>query len=147
MEVREHDLALAHARPLGLDRLLHLDHHLGLGPHVSGPGHERPARHAIRLVRKPRADPRPLLHEHAVPVAYQRLDPRRHQRHTVLGGFDLFGDANDHADRKSTRLNSSHGYISYAVFCLKKKKQKHDNTHATTTSHKTTSRQLTAHNL
>src|SRR2546422_6751853 len=30
-------------------------------------------------------------------------------------------------DRKSTRLNSSHGYISYAVFCLKKKKDKnHD---------------------
>src|SRR2546422_7571499 len=28
----------------------------------------------------------------------------------------------DEADRKSTRLNSSHGYISYAVFCLKKKK-------------------------
>src|SRR2546429_3471916 len=27
-------------------------------------------------------------------------------------------------DRKSTRLNSSHGYISYAVFCLKKKKIK-----------------------
>ena len=30
------------------------------------------------------------------------------------------------ADRKSTRLNSSHGYISYAVFCLKKKKKKYD---------------------
>src|SRR2546422_6820357 len=29
-------------------------------------------------------------------------------------------------DRKSTRLNSSHGYISYAVFCLKKKKKKHN---------------------
>src|SRR3989449_2115071 len=28
-------------------------------------------------------------------------------------------------DRKSTRLNSSHGYISYAVFCLKKKKTNH----------------------
>src|SRR5256884_5592419 len=28
----------------------------------------------------------------------------------------------DLRDRKSTRLNSSHGYISYAVFCLKKKK-------------------------
>src|SRR5256884_1778996 len=28
-------------------------------------------------------------------------------------------------DRKSTRLNSSHGYISYAVFCLKKKKNKY----------------------
>src|SRR2546422_7855635 len=27
-------------------------------------------------------------------------------------------------DRKSTRLNSSHGYISYSVFCLKKKKKK-----------------------
>src|SRR2546422_1954119 len=32
-------------------------------------------------------------------------------------------------DRKSTRLNSSHGYISYAVFCLKKKKKKHSSTH------------------
>src|SRR2546422_3529844 len=33
----------------------------------------------------------------------------------------------DHSqiDRKSTRLNSSHGYISYAVFCLKKKKRLH----------------------
>src|SRR2546429_4600926 len=29
----------------------------------------------------------------------------------------------DFLDRKSTRLNSSHGYISYAVFCLQKKKQ------------------------
>src|SRR2546429_3661411 len=29
--------------------------------------------------------------------------------------------ATDQGDRKSTRLNSSHGYISYAVFCLKKK--------------------------
>src|SRR2546422_6025328 len=31
-------------------------------------------------------------------------------------------------DRKSTRLNSSHGYISYAVFCLKKKKNKYIST-------------------
>src|SRR2546430_3800048 len=29
----------------------------------------------------------------------------------------------DHVDRKSTRLNSSHSQISYAVFCLKKKKE------------------------
>src|SRR3712207_7945776 len=34
---------------------------------------------------------------------------------------DLFVDENDQ-DRKSTRLNSSHANISYAVFCLKKKK-------------------------
>src|SRR2546430_3975726 len=43
---------------------------------------------------------------------------------------DLYGvfqrvdrtDVQRHADRKSTRLNSSHSQISYAVFCLKKKK-------------------------
>src|SRR2546430_4597732 len=34
--------------------------------------------------------------------------------------------ARKHADRKSTRLNSSHSQISYAVFCLKKKKMKID---------------------
>src|SRR2546422_4775948 len=38
----------------------------------------------------------------------QKLDPKR--------------------DRKSTRLNSSHGYISYAVFCLKKKKTRKGHT-------------------
>src|SRR5687768_17880501 len=36
-------------------------------------------------------------------------------------------------DRKSTRLNSSHGYISYAVFCLKKK-NKHKYTQSYTTN-------------
>src|SRR2546422_6295279 len=35
------------------------------------------------------------------------------------------GLAGDDLDRKSTRLNSSHGYISYAVFCLKKKNKEH----------------------
>src|SRR3712207_7529322 len=40
------------------------------------------------------------------------------------GGFDaLFQKAGLIGDRKSTRLNSSHANISYAVFCLKKKKQ------------------------
>src|SRR2546422_4730517 len=34
-----------------------------------------------------------------------------------------------YGDRKSTRLNSSHGYISYAVFCLKKKKNDTNNEH------------------
>src|SRR5438034_8251858 len=37
--------------------------------------------------------------------------------------------ANPLLDRKSTRLNSSHTVISYAVFCLKKKKNKKNNTH------------------
>src|SRR5438094_1680001 len=37
----------------------------------------------------------------------------------LIGGFLVW------VDRKSTRLNSSHRTISYAVFCLKKKKQQH----------------------
>src|SRR5256884_8781551 len=36
-------------------------------------------------------------------------------------------EAAEITDRKSTRLNSSHGYISYAVFCLKKKKKLQEN--------------------
>src|SRR5215207_5719986 len=41
-----------------------------------------------------------------------------------------------YVDRKSTRLNSSHEWISYAVFCLKKKKkEKHPQTKSTTTIH------------
>src|SRR2546429_9929924 len=46
-------------------------------------------------------------------------DPERHGCHAH--------GAQDDGDRKSTRLNSSHGYISYAVFCLKKKKKKKHN--------------------
>src|SRR2546422_8031039 len=46
----------------------------------------------------------------------------------VLTFLDLTNALNSRAictDRNSTRLNSSHGYISYAVFCLKKKNQPH----------------------
>src|SRR5207245_2628623 len=61
-------------------------------------------------------------------VAQLLLDVERHvdrdrerQAHEAAGAaVDLRIDA----DRKSTRLNSSHGSISYAVFCLKKKKNK-----------------------
>src|SRR3989475_8525965 len=38
-------------------------------------------------------------------------------------------EARGERDRKSTRLNSSHSQISYAVFCLKKKKKKREKTH------------------
>src|SRR2546422_1094043 len=44
-------------------------------------------------------------------------------------------------DRKSTRLNSSHGYISYAVFCLKKKKKNTRRKNAGSKSYPTQSRQ------
>src|SRR2546422_11389724 len=61
------------------------------------------------------------------------LDLADRERGDVVGGEGLEHDAGvrprdlefphvAHVDRKSTRLNSSHGYISYAVFCLKKKK-------------------------
>src|SRR3712207_7045898 len=39
--------------------------------------------------------------------------------------YALVSRANRRPDRKSTRLNSSHANISYAVFCLKKKKKRH----------------------
>src|SRR2546422_7710503 len=50
--------------------------------------------------------------------------PRRRPRADDGGRPPLrgHGEPGD-GDRKSTRLNSSHGYISYAVFCLKKKKR------------------------
>src|SRR5437879_6609446 len=44
-------------------------------------------------------------------------------------GDRLAGDTARTEDRKSTRLNSSHRCISYAVFCLKKKKKTNQNTH------------------
>src|SRR5205809_1829375 len=49
-----------------------------------------------------------------------RGDVRRRDRHAAGRGAR---DGDPAPDRKSTRLNSSHGYISYAVFCLKKKKE------------------------
>src|SRR5690349_23996937 len=57
----------------------------------------------------------------------RREQPGRHQRGEA-------GTEADHRDRKSTRLNSSHVEISYAVFCLKKKKKtknKKDSIHNT----------------
>src|SRR2546430_12057797 len=45
----------------------------------------------------------------------------------------------DYRDRKSTRLNSSHSQISYAVFCLKKKNEKYKTTLRIWTDHKTKS--------
>src|SRR3712207_8505188 len=52
-----------------------------------------------------------------------RLGPRARRRGGRRGAA---AGPRGHRDRKSTRLNSSHANISYAVFCLKKKKQKRD---------------------
>src|SRR2546429_5370743 len=50
--------------------------------------------------------------------------PAGHGRDDAALGHGRAGRTDEQLqqDRKSTRLNSSHGYISYAVFCLKKKK-------------------------
>src|SRR3712207_8220868 len=45
--------------------------------------------------------------------------------HSRVARSDIWGFATLGADRKSTRLNSSHANISYAVFCLKKKRKGH----------------------
>src|SRR5258708_10678166 len=48
---------------------------------------------------------------------------------------DAVGAAGDRLDRKSTRLNSSHQIISYAVFCLKKKKNNESPCERTSSTH------------
>src|SRR2546429_2774808 len=53
----------------------------------------------------------------------QEIDKLFSQRFDALvSSLEIGKPPRGMGDRKSTRLNSSHGYISYAVFCLKKKK-------------------------
>src|SRR5687768_18173967 len=49
--------------------------------------------------------------------------PAKTAKNVVIVLIDTLRARSVSIDRKSTRLNSSHGYISYAVFCLKKKKK------------------------
>src|SRR2546429_5841858 len=61
------------------------------------------------------------LHD-ALPISLLWRLLRLRNGHLLRGRFrGTLRIALAHRDRKSTRLNSSHGYISYAVFCLKKK--------------------------
>src|SRR5436305_11213956 len=68
------------------------------------------------------------LHD-ALPILTQRFAPERRQPAAssvavvARAATSLPACGSERADRKSTRLNSSHVRISYAVFCLKKKKQ------------------------
>src|SRR2546429_6218433 len=58
--------------------------------------------------------PRQIQRLHHDPLAGEsRIAVQQHRQNAIDNFFAR--------DRKSTRLNSSHGYISYAVFCLKKK--------------------------
>src|SRR2546429_2940065 len=77
------------------------------------------------MIRRP---PRSTLFPYT--TLFRSLDASQRERCPVAPRAVRAGDQGHHQrrhvatdeDRKSTRLNSSHGYISYAVFCLKKKK-------------------------
>src|SRR5438477_4766633 len=68
-----------------------------------------------------------LFRSKEVECVVQRLSRRAHSLASGpvarIGSMEPLGDA-EGQDRKSTRLNSSHMSISYAVFCLKKKKKR-----------------------
>src|SRR3989449_926785 len=91
-------------------------------------------RHAVRVLRSGAAGYLARGHPPSELVEAIRKVAKglRHVSHAIaeelLWGAATDADRPEHEelsdrDRKSTRLNSSHGYISYAVFCLKKKKQ------------------------
>src|SRR3989449_6742098 len=68
-----------------------------------------------------------LAHESA-PKNFTAVDVTDPKNPRVVVQTELpHAKVRSNSDRKSTRLNSSHGYISYAVFCLKKKKNKETN--------------------
>src|SRR3989475_3914110 len=94
--------------------------------------------HTSRMSHMHRASPAPHAHRHALPAPHACCRRRSHRasqalaRHLPLAAPAAPGRGlrawprrawRRHADRKSTRLNSSHSQISYAVFCLKKKKK------------------------
>src|SRR2546422_4992471 len=72
--------------------------------------------HGIALRERPHAV------EHIADLRLRHF-PGLIDRADIADDFRHREHADHDRDRKSTRLNSSHGYISYAVFCLKKKKK------------------------
>src|SRR2546430_12923516 len=81
-------------------------------PRADGVVHERPEHGTRRRVHRDRDGVERLAPVLATVVVL------------VLNGPHAIPPRRDSQDRKSTRLNSSHSQISYAVFCLKKKKKK-----------------------
>src|SRR5207245_10245127 len=72
----------------------------------------------------PTPDFSPLSLHDALPISFHAGVIHHHLRRPVLPLPSSEPKNRPPKDRKSTRLNSSHGSISYAVFCLKKKKKK-----------------------
>src|SRR2546429_3132959 len=121
---------------------------LGAGGPGIGRRAARPPRTKNRGIRRTRDDARRGTPSRATGPRWYRADQREMPRRAACKsdsglrtGFAVWsariaeisrvhsgrpvdtGARNRRKDRKSTRLNSSHGYISYAVFCLKKKKK------------------------
>src|SRR2546429_6545392 len=77
------------------------------------------------MIRRP---PRSTLFPYTTLFRSDNRQPTQAESETFIAsarashGIALARQPRQEEDRKSTRLNSSHGYISYAVFCLKKKK-------------------------
>src|SRR2546426_8996723 len=71
------------------------------------------------MIRRP---PRSTLFPYTTLFRSHRVGSGGRGNGVLRRGGELRQDARDVRDRKSTRLNSSHLVISYAVFCLKKKK-------------------------
>src|SRR2546426_6739843 len=100
------------------------------------------------MIRRP---PRSTLFPYT--TLFRSPEPRRGRAGTAMAGGGSLGGSPPHRgrhghppgreDRKSTRLNSSHLVISYAVFCLKKKK-KHKGQHELTISDGSRERQANA---
>src|SRR5687768_18324351 len=77
-------------------------------------------RSGVFLLLLPRP-PRPTLFPYTTLFRSVPHQPRHQNVPGTMSATKLSERPLERADRKSTRLNSSHGYISYAVFCLKKK--------------------------
>src|SRR2546427_11494460 len=89
--------------------------------------HPLPMCHAFFFFLMIRRPPRSTLFPYTTLFRSDVLEQQLLQRARVLvgdHGADLGDEVQQRGDRKSTRLNSSHSQISYAVFCLKKKKRK-----------------------
>src|SRR2546422_3416800 len=85
------------------------------------------------MIRRP---PRSTLFPYTTPLPISSTGVASGAMTPVSSASDVMWVANILIeDRKSTRLNSSHGYISYAVLCLQKKCKQHITTRALRVSH------------
>src|SRR2546422_8239287 len=89
--------------------------------HFEGPSGEDPRRSSIGFASRQAPAQRFMGH-----LMFSGVFDRHPKLKVTCAEYDVGWVAHIYQhrspDRKSTRLNSSHGYISYAVFCLKKKK-------------------------